>query len=72
MNISAIKSMKSYADRKRTRRKKNSTAIKDNQYYIRLSKFMAFFVKQFFDLLLEKYLKLLFYKQMEITMTLLF
>lgn len=30
MNVSAIKSMKSYADRKRTTRKKNSTAIKDN------------------------------------------
>lgn len=35
MNISSIKNLKPYADRKRTTRKKNSTAIKDNQYYIR-------------------------------------
>ena len=30
MNVAIIKSMKPYADRKRTQRKKNSTAIKDN------------------------------------------
>lgn len=30
MNISVIKTMKSYADHKRSQRKKNSTAIKDN------------------------------------------
>lgn len=30
MNIAIIKTLKPYADRKRTIRKKNSTAIKDN------------------------------------------
>lgn len=30
MNISSIKNLKPYADSKRTTRKKNSTAIKDN------------------------------------------